>query len=88
MQINNIYWGDLHSHCNISYGNGSLNNSILRASKQLDFCTVTGHAFWPDINKIDHLKLIKNYHIAGFKTLKINWTKTLIDLKKFLSLVG
>ena len=46
---NKIYWGDLHSHCAISYGEGDLENAIKRASQQLDFCSVTGHAFWPDI---------------------------------------
>ena len=38
-----IYWGDLHSHCAISYGEGNLENAIKRASQQLDFCSVTGH---------------------------------------------
>ena len=55
MTINNdykIFWGDLHSHCAISYGEGSLENAIKRASQQLDFCSVTGHAFWPDINTL------------------------------------
>ena len=32
-----IYWGDLHSHCAISYGEGNLENAIKRASQQLDF---------------------------------------------------
>ena len=43
MTINNdykIFWGDLHSHCAISYGEGSLENAIKRASQQLDFCSV------------------------------------------------
>ena len=25
---NKIYWGDLHSHCAISYGEGDLENAI------------------------------------------------------------
>ena len=82
MKIDKVYWGDLHSHCNISYGDGSLKNAINRASKQLDFCTITGHAFWPDIDGINHLKSIKNYHIKGFKKLKSNWNKILNNLKK------
>ena len=82
MKIDKVFWGDLHSHCNISYGDGLLSNAVQRASKQLDFCTITGHAFWPDIKKINHLKSIKNYHIKGFKKLKSNWSKILIDLKK------
>ena len=78
----NIYWGDLHSHCDISYGDGKLVNAISRASDQLDFCTVTGHAFWPDIKNISHLKKIKNYHLSGFKKLHSKWSKILIQLKK------
>ena len=31
MKIDKVYWGDLHSHCNISYGDGSLKNAIKRA---------------------------------------------------------
>ncbi len=58
MKNNKVFWGDLHSHCNISYGDGKLSHAVHRASKQLDFCTITGHAFWPDISKINHLKSI------------------------------
>ena len=32
-----IYWGDLHSHCSISYGEGKLESAIQRAAQQLDF---------------------------------------------------
>ena len=51
MKNNKVFWGDLHSHCNISYGDGKLSHAVYRASKQLDFCTITGHAFWPDISR-------------------------------------
>mgnify|MGYP001240658670 FL=1 len=68
---NKIYWGDLHSHCAISYGEGNLENAIKRASQQLDFCSVTGHAFWPDIDSLTKDKEdIKNYHLQGFIKLK------------------
>jgi len=33
----NIYFGDLHNHCSISYGFGSLENALNEASKHLDF---------------------------------------------------
>ena len=82
MKNNKVFWGDLHSHCNISYGDGKLSHAVHRASKQLDFCTITGHAFWPDISEINHLKSIKNYHLKGFQKLKKKWNKILIDLKK------
>ena len=87
MKINNdlkFFWGDLHSHCSISYGEGNLENAIKRASQQLDFCSITGHAFWPDINKLSNKqKDIKKYHIDGFKKLKKNWNNILIKLRLF-----
>jgi hypothetical protein len=78
---NKIYWGDLHSHCAISYGEGNLENAIKRASQQLDFCSVTGHAFWPDIDSLAKDKEdIKNYHLQGFIKLKKNWRHILVTL--------
>lgn len=69
-----LYWGDLHSHCSISYGQGSLKQALLRASKQLDFCSITGHAFWPDMPS-DRARYgaIIDYHRKGFDTLAENW---------------
>ena len=79
-----IYWGDLHSHCAISYGEGSLENAIKRASQQLDFCSITGHAFWPDIDTLTKEKReIKNYHLKGFIKLKKNWRGILTKIKLF-----
>ena len=43
------YLGDIHNHCNISYGHGSLQNALENAARQLDFVSVTGHAYWPDM---------------------------------------
>ena len=84
MTINKNFWGDLHSHCTISYGEGSLENAIKRASQQLDFCSITGHAFWPDINNLsDKQNNIKKYHLEGFKKLKKNWKNILKKLELF-----
>jgi len=43
------YFGDLHNHCGISYGHGSLTDALNNAAQRLDFCSVTGHAAWPDM---------------------------------------
>ena len=43
------FYGDLHNHCDISYGHGSLLEALKRARRQLDFVSVTGHAYWPDM---------------------------------------
>ena len=44
-----IFWGDLHNHCGITYGTGSLEYALKIARNHLDFATVTPHAFWPDM---------------------------------------
>lgn len=69
-----LYWGDLHSHCSISYGHGTVAQALLRARQQLDFCSVTGHAFWPDMptDRTRYAEII-DYHNAGFGTLARNW---------------
>ena len=44
-----LYWGDLHTHCNITYGHGSMEDALEAATQQLDFCCIVAHALWPDI---------------------------------------
>jgi hypothetical protein len=71
------YWGDLHNHCGISYGHGSLAHALAVARQQLDFCAVTGHAFWPDLPSDPHdparLAAVRDYHLAGFARLRAGW---------------
>lgn len=72
----NIYWGDLHNHCGITYGYGSLENAIKRAASQLDFCAFTGHAMWPDMyEKVPETEFVVNFHQKGFQKLKDHWTE-------------
>ena len=73
-----LYWGDLHSHCSISYGHGTVEQALLRGRQQLDFCSVTGHAFWPDMptDREQYAEII-DYHHAGFATLASNWDELL-----------
>lgn len=78
----NLYWGDLHSHCSISYGHGTVEQALMRARQQLDFCSVTGHAFWPDMpTDRDVYAEIIDYHRDGFATLARNWDQ-LIHLQR------
>ena len=71
-----LYWGDLHSHCSISYGHGTLPQALARARQQLDFCSVTGHAFWPDMPTDRELYAeIIDYHHEGFATCARNWNE-------------
>ncbi|MBN1624515.1 MAG: hypothetical protein JW903_09105 [Clostridia bacterium] len=79
----NIYFGDLHNHCNISYGFGNLEYALMEAREHLDFCTVTGHAHWPDIfRRNEDTGFIIDFHRAGFEKLSKNWnwvTKAIAD---------
>lgn len=69
-----IYWGDLHSHCAISYGYGSIERAFAAARNHLDFATVTGHATWHDM-PTDHSRYgpIIDFHQEGFARLAHNW---------------
>lgn len=73
-----LFWGDLHCHCSISYGHGTVEQALLRARQQLDFCSVTGHAFWPDMptDRARYAEII-DYHTRGFATLAGNWERLL-----------
>ena len=73
-----LYWGDLHSHCSISYGHGTAEQALMRAAGQLDFCSITGHAFWPDMPTDRNVYgEIIDYHHEGFATLSKNWSELL-----------
>ena len=67
-----MYWGDLHNHCNITYGHGDMRDAFEAAKEQLDFVSVTPHAMWPDIPGADdpRLKWVIDYHTGAFKRLR------------------
>ena len=66
------FWGDLHNHCNITYGHGDMRSAFEAAKEQLDFVSVTPHAMWPDIPGADdpRLKWVIDYHTGAFKRLR------------------
>lgn len=69
-----IYWGDLHNHCGISYGYGSLENALRVAQQHLDFCAITGHAMWHDMpDPRPELAFIVGFHRRGFAKLARGW---------------
>ncbi|MDY6866990.1 MAG: DUF3604 domain-containing protein [Chloroflexota bacterium] len=79
----NVYYGDLHNHCAISYGHGPLEAALGNARTQLDFCSVTGHAAWPDMPKPDgRIDYIIDFHKKGFARLEENWHDILKQLKQ------
>ena len=79
-----LYWGDIHNHCGISYGHGKLEDALERARGQLDFCSVTGHAFWPDMpadrSKYEH---IIKFHTEGFQKLAQGWADVLSAFARY-----
>lgn len=69
-----LYFGDLHNHCDVSYGHGPLADAMRNARLQLDFTSITVHAAWPDLPlgdpKLDYLVA---YHQMGFARAAENW---------------
>lgn len=71
-----LYWGDIHNHCGISIGYGSLENALAAARQQLDFCSVTGHATWHDMpQRTKGYEFLVDYHKKGFEKLAKNWDR-------------
>ncbi len=68
------YFGDIHNHCALSYGHGSLDGALDRAALQLDFVSITGHAHWPDMPVDDPaVAHIVDFHEKGFAKLRAGW---------------
>jgi hypothetical protein len=68
------FYGDVHNHCGLSYGHGSLEDALRRAKRQLDFASVTGHASWPDMPVDDpRVAHIVDFHVKGFARLAEAW---------------
>ena len=69
-----FFFGDIHNHCNITYGYGDLKDAFEAARQQLDFVAVTPHAMWPDIDKVvaDNPKLewVFGFHKDAFERLR------------------
>lgn len=79
-----LLFGDLHNHCGLSYGHGSLKDALKNAREQLDFVSVTGHAHWPDMPEPDErIQYIIDFHNEGFAKLKRDWPKMMDTLRAF-----
>ena len=78
-----VFFGDIHSHCGISYGHGTLEDALKNAEQQLDFCSVTGHGHWPDMpDATPQTQHIIDFHERGFSRLKKNWPRVLEVLRR------
>lgn len=68
------YFGDIHNHCNLSYGKGTLREAFDNARLQLDFTSVTVHGHWDDLPVGDaRLDYLVAYHQNGFTQAAQNW---------------
>lgn len=73
-QGRSVYVGDIHNHCGISYGHGSISDAYRNARLQLDFASVTGHAHWHDMPEgDDRIARVREYHETGFRRLADCW---------------
>lgn len=67
-------YGDIHNHCDLSYGHGRFQDALRRAALQLDFLSITGHAHWPDMPVDDpRVAHIVDFHVKGFAKLRNGW---------------
>jgi len=77
-------FGDIHNHCDLSYGHGSLQNALERARLQLDFVSITGHAHWPDMPVDDpSVAHIVDFHQEGFAKLRAGWHDHFATLRHY-----
>lgn len=77
-----VFFGDLHNHCDLSYGRGSLADALTNARLQLDFASVTVHAVWPDLPEDDpELDYLVEYHRVGFARAMQNWPGYLAEME-------
>ncbi|KPL14312.1 MAG: hypothetical protein AMS23_06985 [Bacteroides sp. SM1_62] len=67
----NIYWGDIHNHCNVGYAQGSLERAYDIAKSHLDFYCFTPHSQWHDKPESSNF----NKFTEGFKITRQNWDK-------------
>lgn len=78
------YWGDIHNHCNISYGFGGLENALNAAKGQLDFCAIIGHASWYDMpDRRPPLEFLVDFHTKGFEKLEQHWDQVRETVKRY-----
>jgi hypothetical protein len=77
-----LYWGDLHAHCAVSYGHGTPARAVANARQHLDFCSLTGHAFWPDMPlDVEQHDDTMMKHFGGFEKLRRFWPALLDTLE-------
>jgi hypothetical protein len=70
----NLYYGDLHTHCNVGIAYGTAEEAFQNARTQLDFSTVTAQTSWADMPEPQgYLEPIVAYHVEGFRRAAELW---------------
>jgi hypothetical protein len=77
------FYGDLHNHCDIGYGHGSIKDAFQNARTQLDFACITAHAHWPDIQTSDVPADTIAYHLKGFNRTREEWDTLRASVEKY-----
>ena len=67
----NIFWGDIHNHCNVGYAQGSLERAYDIAKSHLDFYCFTPHSQWHDQSGTSNFSRFTE----GFEVTRQNWDK-------------
>ena len=86
----NLYWGDLHNHCNVGYAKGSLERAYEIAQSHLDFFCFTPHTQWHDRPDTGNYQSFTE----GFQKAKNDWWKVVkyaddyYKPGKFVSFIG
>ena len=76
------FWGDIHNHCAVSYGHGSPKRVLDNARQHLDFVSITGHAFWPDMPlEMEKQNEVMIRHFGGFAKLQHFWPDLLREME-------
>jgi Protein of unknown function (DUF3604) len=75
------FFGDLHNHSDVGYGQGSLRRVYEIARNHLDFFAFTPHAHWHDIKRFEGN--IEDKWINGFHVTRARWPEVLKMAKEF-----
>jgi hypothetical protein len=78
---NLLYWGDLHNHNEVGYGEGSLDRSFRIAENSLDFYAFTPHTWWPDLPDLD--PKVREKHLKGFAVVRKRWEEVIRLVNQF-----
>lgn len=74
-----IFWGDIHNHCNVGYAKGSLERAYDIAQSHLDFYCFTPHTQWHD--QPDNSSLQR--FTEAYKLVKHSWPKVTAYANEF-----